>query len=55
MIIHYKIPSNPSSMLLEAEPEEGLVAEEEEADFLVNETTKMIQNLRTKLSIILIV
>jgi hypothetical protein len=49
------MPSNPSCMLLEAEEEEGLVAEEEEVDLIIIETTKMIQNLRRKLSIILLV
>jgi hypothetical protein len=42
-------------MLLEAEVEEGLVAEEEEVDLLVKEITKMIQNLRRKLNRILLV
>ena len=42
-------------MLLEVEVVKGLVVKEEEVDFLVKETTKMIQNMRRKLSKILLV
>ena len=42
-------------MLPEAKAKEGLVAEKEEVNLFVKETTQMIQNLRRKLTIILLV
>lgn len=42
-------------MLLEAEVEEGLVTEEEEAELLIIETTEKTQNMRRNISKILLV
>jgi hypothetical protein len=50
---HWRMPSNPNYMLLEAD--EGFILVEEEVDFMVEGTTKLNQSLWRSPSRILLI